>query len=67
MEIDDTELARLRTAESILRNCIQVPLATRPWEKAGDFYRGKNIFIPVDTLNQIDSALDEDVVVPATE
>lgn len=61
MEIDDAEFARLRTVESILRNCIQVPLATRPWEKAGDLYRGKLIFIPVDTLNQIDSALDGDV------
>lgn len=61
MEIDDIELGRLRTVESILRNCIQVPLETRPWEKAGDFYRGKLIFIPVDTLNQIDSALGGDV------
>ncbi len=52
----DRELERLRAVESWLRH-IQQSVAGSEWETAGDFYRGKQLFLPQDLLHAIDAVL----------
>lgn len=54
----DRELERLHAVESWLRH-IQQSVAASAWETAGDFYRGKQIFLPQDLLRAIDEVLAE--------
>ncbi|KAA6456025.1 hypothetical protein DYQ86_26475 [Acidobacteria bacterium AB60] len=51
------KLERLATVASWLQH-IQTSVQASGWETAGDLYRGKQLFLPQDLLNQIDTALD---------
>jgi hypothetical protein len=51
------KLERMAVLESWLRHIQQSTLSSR-WQTAGDFYRGKPVFLPQDLINAIDTALE---------
>ncbi len=61
----DRELERLHAAESWLRH-IQQSVAGSAWETVGDLYRGKQVFLPQDLLNAIDTVLMNELHRPET-